>query len=71
MTPPRAAGMRMSQSSTKIESGCIASAPWNPFTPRASRTCFMRLGTSSPLLFLIAPVMSLTATMIPPCSLIN
>lgn len=71
MTPPRAAGMRMSQSSTSIDFASIGSPPWNPLTPRVSLTCLSRLGISMPLLFLMAPVMSLTATIFPPFSWIS
>lgn len=71
MTPPRAAGTRTSQSSTNIESGEIGSPPWNPFTPLCFLECSSRLGMSRPLLFFMAPDMSLTATTFPPFSLIN
>lgn len=71
MTPPRAAGMRTSQSSINIEFESIESPPLNPLTPRCSFTCLSRLGTSMPLLFLMAPEMSLTATIFPPFSPIS
>lgn len=71
ITPPRAAGMRTSQSSTNIDFGSIGSAPLKPLTPRCSTECLRRLGMSIPLLFLMAPVMSLTATIFPPCSLMS
>ena len=71
MTPPRAAGTRTSQSSTNIELGSIGSLPLNPFTPLCTLECSSRLGMSRPLLFFMAPVMSLTATTFPPFSLIN
>lgn len=71
MTPPRAAGIRMSQSSTKIELGSMASPPPKPLTPRFSFTWLSRFGMWSPLLFFIAPVTSLTATTVPPCSLMS
>lgn len=63
--------MRMSQSSTKIDFGSIGSPPWKPLTPRVSFTCLSRAGISIPLLFFMAPVISLTATIIPPFSLIS
>jgi hypothetical protein len=71
MTPPRAAGMRTSQSSTNIDLGSIGSPPLKPLTPRFSLACLSSLGISIPLLFLMAPVMSLTATIFPPLSLIS
>jgi len=71
MTPPRAAGIRTSQSSSNIELESNESPPWNPFTPFCSLVCLSRLGMSRPLLFFMAPVMSLTATIFPPFSSIN
>ncbi|KAI3754121.1 hypothetical protein L2E82_26295 [Cichorium intybus] len=59
ITPERAVGMRMSQSSTRIELASMAFAPPNPFTPLCSFTCFIRLGMSIPFLSLIAPLISL------------
>jgi hypothetical protein len=71
MTPPRAAGTRTSQSSTKIDLGSIESPPWNPLIPLFSLEYFSKLGMSRPLPFFMAPVMSLRATIFPPFSFIN
>lgn len=68
ITPPRAAGIRTSQSSTNIEFASIACASGKPLTPRFSFTCLDRLSMSIPFSFFMAPVMSLTATTFPPCS---
>lgn len=68
ITPPRAAGIRTSQSSTSIEFASIECASWKPLTPRFSFTCLNRLSMSIPFSFFMAPVMSLTAITFPPCS---
>ncbi|KAI3495418.1 hypothetical protein L1887_37758 [Cichorium endivia] len=46
ITPQRAVGIRMSQSSTRIELASMAFAPPNPLTPLCSFTCFIMLGMS-------------------------
>lgn len=70
-TPPRAQGMRTSHSWMSSSSEFIASPPLKSLRLPVASLCFMRALMSIPSGFLIAPVMSLTATTFPPFSWIS
>jgi len=67
-TPPKAHGMRTSQSWTSKSFGLIASPPEKSFKLPLPALCFRRAAISIPFGLLIAPLMSLTATTLPPLS---
>ena len=70
-TPPKAHGIRTSHSHTSKSFGSIESPPLKSFKVPLSSLYFSRAGISIPFGFLSAPVMSLTATTLPPLSWIN
>uniref|UniRef100_A0A0A9G3W6 Gdh1 n=1 Tax=Arundo donax TaxID=35708 RepID=A0A0A9G3W6_ARUDO len=71
MPSPSAAGMSISHSSVSRECGSIAFPPLKPLMPRFSAECFISLGLSRLLMFLIASATSLIAITLAPASLIS